>query len=391
MSPVQHVNPQHALKFARISEYSGTAMAEPDKKFLRPLVERIKGGGCVLLIGPGVAVDTSQPDRPTMTSLLARRLAADPSLQGRCPPEMESNLRYVAELHYESNRNLEDLAIITADFYQGLKNTTTPFHRHLAELPFRLCIDTSPDDFMLEAFLATGRKKPASAHYNFRTVARNPFLKAPSEAEPLVYYLYGHSRDLYSLVLRESDLIEFLIAIVRGDPPLPDYIKGRLGDPETTFLFVGFGFQNWYLRVLLHVLKIYGHKSRAVALEDTGFFRTLGAPRPLATSPGTGGSSSGSCRGMTLLNSSAQSIAPPSEPRRPPHFPSPGPVLQRPSSATLLKTAKRSRPSAQPYRYGVSRSGGTNRTYAPARTGIECWWTLSANELTTSLSSRAQK
>lgn len=122
-------------------------MAEPDKNFLRPLVERIKGGGCVLLIGPGVAVDTSQPDRPPMTSLLARHLAADPSLQGRCPPEMASNLRYVAQLHYESNRNLEDLAIIAADFYQGLKNTTTPFHRHLAELPFRLCIDTSPDDF----------------------------------------------------------------------------------------------------------------------------------------------------------------------------------------------------------------------------------------------------
>ena len=157
---------------------------------------------------------------------------------------MANNFGYVAQLHYESNRNLEGLAIITRDFYEGLKNTTTPFHRHLAELPFRLCIDTSPDNFMLEGFLATGRKKPASAYYNFRK-ALNPFLKAPSEAEPLVYYLYGHSRDLYSLVMTESDLIEFLIAIVRGDPPLPDYIKGRLGDPETTFLFVGFGFQKW--------------------------------------------------------------------------------------------------------------------------------------------------
>jgi hypothetical protein len=79
--------------------------------------------------GTRVAVDTSHPDRPTIASLLARRLAADPSLQGRCPPEMEGNLRSVAQLHYESNRNLEDLAIITADFYEGLKNTTTPFHR----------------------------------------------------------------------------------------------------------------------------------------------------------------------------------------------------------------------------------------------------------------------
>jgi hypothetical protein len=222
-------------------------------------------------MGPGVAVDTSLPDHPPIRSLLARRLAADPSLQGKCPPEMEGNLRYVAQLHYETKRDLEDLAIITADFYDGLKSVTTPCHRDLAELPFRLCINTSPDDFMLEAFRASGTKKPGSAHYSFRK-ALDPILKRPSEKEPLVYYLYGHSKDLYSLVLTESDLIEFLVAIVRGDPPLPDYIKGRLGDPETTFLFMGFGFQNWYLRVLLHVLKIYGHKSRAVALEDTEFF-----------------------------------------------------------------------------------------------------------------------
>ena len=236
-------------------------------------------------MGPGVAVDTSRPDRPPITSLLARRLAADPSLHGKCPPEMEGNLRYVAQLYYEDKRDLEDLTIVTADFYQSLKNTTTPFHRNLAQLPFRLCINTSPDDFMLEAFRATGTKTPAAAYYSFRK-ALDPLLKTPSETNPLVYYLYGHSQDLYSLVLTESDLIELLVAIVRGDPPLPDYIKGRLGDRETTFLFVGFGFQNWYLRVLLHVLKIYGHKSRAVALEDTGFFRILGAPRPLATSPG---------------------------------------------------------------------------------------------------------
>src|SRR5262245_22894568 len=112
-------------------------MLEPDKKFLRTLVERLKGGGCVLLMGPGVAVDTSLPDHPPIRSLLARRLAADPLLQSKCPPEMKDNLRYVAQLYYETKRDLEDLAIITADFYHGyhgLKNITPPCHRALAEL-----------------------------------------------------------------------------------------------------------------------------------------------------------------------------------------------------------------------------------------------------------------
>jgi hypothetical protein len=244
---------------------------DADGKFFRGLVERIRAGGCVLLMGPGVAVDASSPERLPVTTLLARRLAEDPELQARCSPEMAGNLRYVAQLHYEVKRDLEDLAIVISDFYQGLKGTTTAFHRNLAQLPFRLCINTSADDFMLEAFRATGTKRPAAAHFNFRRPLES-LLRQATETEPLVYYLYGRSDDLYSLVLTESDLIEFLVAMVRGDPALPDYVRGRLGDPDTTFLFVGFGFQNWYLRVLLHVLKIYGHKSRAVALEDVSFF-----------------------------------------------------------------------------------------------------------------------
>jgi hypothetical protein len=242
-----------------------------DPKFLRALVERIRAGRCVLLIGPGVAVDVSGTERIPIATLLARRLASDPVIQPRCSPDMEGNLRYVAQLHYEVKRDLEDLALVIADFYQGLKGKTTEFHRNLAQLPFLLCITTSADDYMLEALRATGTKNPVAAHYNFRK-ALDPMVQPPTEIKPLVYYLYGRSEDLYSLVLTESDLIEFLVAVVRGDPALPHHVRGRLGDPDTTFLFVGFGFQNWYLRVLLHVLKIYGHRSRAIALEDTSFF-----------------------------------------------------------------------------------------------------------------------
>jgi len=252
-------------------EIDKAKLADAESKFIRVLVERIKGGGCVLLMGPGVAVDLSVPNRTPITTLLARQLSSEPALQNRCPPGMECDLRYVAQLHYEVQHELEDFAIATADFYKGLKGTTTPFHRNLAELPFRLCITTSPDEFMLEAFKATHRKNPAAAYYSFRS-QQTAWLQEPTETKPLVYYLYGHIDDIYSLVLSENDLIEFLVAAVRGDPALPDYVRKCLGDPDTTFLFVGFGFQNWYIRVLLHVLKIYGHKSRAVALEDTSFF-----------------------------------------------------------------------------------------------------------------------
>jgi hypothetical protein len=89
---------------------------------------------------------------------------------------------------------------------------------------------------------------------------------------PALFHLYGHPSNRESLVLTESDLIEFLVRVVQRDPALPDEIRGHVGDLDTSFVFVGFGFQFWYMRVLLHVLNVYGHKDRSVALEDPAFF-----------------------------------------------------------------------------------------------------------------------
>lgn len=257
---------------------TGPDLADPDSRYIHKLVERIRrgddktGGGCVLLLGPGVAVDPGDAQRTCVTTRLARRLASDPLVQPRCTRGMEDNLRNVAQLYYQAHdQDKDDLALVVKDFYAEFQNKTTAFHRNLAQLPFRLCISASPDDFMFNAFREAG-KNPNRAHYNFHR-DRNPGLIRATEKSPLVYYLYGRGDDLDSMVLTENDLIEFLVSVIRGDPDLPDFVKGPLGDRDTTFLFLGFGFQNWYLRVLLHVLNIYGHGSRAVALEDASFFQ----------------------------------------------------------------------------------------------------------------------
>ena len=253
-------------------EVIAAATSDADRKFIRALADRVRGGNCVLLLGPGVAVDPRSADSPLLSTLLAHHLASDPDLQGRCPPEMQGNLRYVAQQYFQAKRSLEELHIETCDFYRNYEGLTTDCHRHLADLPFKLIISTTPDDFMFQALSETQGKRPAAAHYDFRRPEPVRIEALPSAAAPLVYYLYGRHARPTSLVLSENDLIEFLVDVVRGEPPLPDYLRGRLGDPETTFLFIGFGFHNWYLRVLLHVLKVYGHTGKAVAIEDTGFF-----------------------------------------------------------------------------------------------------------------------
>jgi len=68
-------------------------------------------------------------------------------------------------------------------------------------------------------------------------------------------------------VLTEEDLIDFLIAIVSKNPPLPPSIAAELQKPARSMLFIGFGIKHWYLRVLLHVLRAANPDSRSFALE----------------------------------------------------------------------------------------------------------------------------
>jgi hypothetical protein len=56
------------------------------------------------------------------------------------------------------------------------------------------------------------------------------------------------------LVLSENDLLDFLIGVVSERPPLPNSLSRALKRSGQSFLFIGFGISQWYLRVLMKVL-----------------------------------------------------------------------------------------------------------------------------------------
>jgi hypothetical protein len=244
---------------------------EKERRELRILVEQIKSdSGCVLVLGPRIAVRAEDPARRPLDEILAGELVSSLKTAAKEPPP---SLRRAADLHYKENRSRAALEIDVRDFYARETNSTTNFHRHLAQLPFRLCISASPDSLMLTAFEAAG-KRPQRDYYSFQAQRRGKRagVVAPTVESPLVYYLFGHHDDGASLVLTEADLIEYLVQIIKGDPPIPDEVRSILRDPYASFLFIGFGFQNWYLRVLLKVLDVYGHRNAAIAFEDRQFF-----------------------------------------------------------------------------------------------------------------------
>ena len=134
------------------------------------------------------------------------------------------------------------------------------------------CVTASPGHQMETALKEAG-KEPRSDYYNFRGKKQDRKVEiVPTAAKPLVYYLFGDHDDRQSMVLTEMDLIDYLVQIVKGEPPIPDTVRSILADNDSSFLFLGFGFHNWYSRVLLKVLNVYGHNDKPIAFEDPEFF-----------------------------------------------------------------------------------------------------------------------
>ena len=242
-------------------------MSDNRNRDLRRLLETIQRGNCVLVLGPGVATNPADASGEPLTCALARALAKE--LRGGLPFAGPATLSYVAQL-YEQELDRTDLELAIDDFYRPFETQTGELFRHLAALPFRLCIQTTPDQHLANAFREVG-KRPQLDHYNFRKPGPASF-RSPEAEAPAIYQLYGSREELGSLVVTENDLLDFLANVIRGTPALASYVTSELSDPDTSFLFLGFGFERWNARILLHALQTYGRRNRSLALEGESFF-----------------------------------------------------------------------------------------------------------------------
>ena len=239
------------------------------------LVRSICRGHCILLLGPDIALDPYDPGSEPLTAILAKNLARD--IAGYGHTFGDNDLPQIAQMCLQHGHSgpvrsgHTDLEYAVEDFYRPYSKQTSQFNLDLAALPFEICVTTSFDRFLINAFEQTSGKSPTHDYYDYRS-GRVPNLTEPDVDHPLVYGLYGDVDDSQSLVITENDLLEFLVSIIKGQPKLPALLVERFKDPRTSFLFVGFGFYHWHLRILLHVLRAQQRRNRSIALEHERFF-----------------------------------------------------------------------------------------------------------------------
>ncbi len=223
----------------------------------RNLMNAINNERCILLLGPAVASTKQNGNWQPLTQAFAHYLAKELDYEGiTYDASMRDDLVYIMQRFMTIPGVLQtDPADEAKAFYQKNAFKANSILENLANLPFHLIINSTPDDLTAQAFKAAGKYQLQHTYYNFRKEDKNLVIPDFSKDKPLVYNLLGHYKDPDSLVLTESDRIKFVSNVVRNEPRIPVSITSEF-DERKTYLFVGFNWDEWPLRLLLTSLNL---------------------------------------------------------------------------------------------------------------------------------------
>jgi TIR domain/SIR2-like domain len=221
------------------------------------IVEGVRRGKCVLLLGPQVAMSSPDGARhhyaeaPETAAELSRRLAVDadyPGLDATRLDEVASFFDWVFSRRH--------LAKAIAEGMTGPHIAPSPLHRILAALPFPMTITTNHDhlfdDALREAQTLDGAlKQPVVCVYELdRKRTREELDYEPSEQSPLLFKLFGDIDNPRSLVVTAEDHINFIQRLGDGYSPHSALSFIRYYLERWDWLFVGYDQRDIGVRLL---------------------------------------------------------------------------------------------------------------------------------------------
>ncbi|MCB0599180.1 MAG: toll/interleukin-1 receptor domain-containing protein [Lewinellaceae bacterium] len=259
------------------------------------LIRAVKDGECILVLGPGVATLERDGERLSLTTLLARHLAEKlRQLQPGAPLLDGDNLPYVAKAledaiflkEVASNRNYSPenaraaLAETIQDFYGQFTFQDFPVYRQLARMPFHFVVETNPAPFLAQAYDQENKFDARCLYYHYANPSHNNRIQIPEgdirEDSPLVYHLFGAAEEPGSMVVTERDQLAFLDAILQKENTagIPSsvaihFTSARERQFDKTFVFLGFDFNQWHLRLIMHLIARYQRQRETYALQDS--------------------------------------------------------------------------------------------------------------------------
>ena len=154
-------------------------------------------------------------------------------------------------------------------FYAGYTFTDFPVYRQLAQMPFRFVVETSPAPYLRRALDDENKFDAKCYYYHYTNPTHNNSIKIGENEirpdAPLVYQLFGSAEQPDSMIITERDQLAFLDAILQQENTagIPNSVaihftsvkdKTATQHFDKTFVFLGFDFNEWHLRLIMHLI-----------------------------------------------------------------------------------------------------------------------------------------
>lgn len=249
------------------------------------LVTHVQEKSCVLVLGPSVLCGKNERgEEVPIRRMMALRIGQEiekisRERSGNQPgPSLPDpgDLALMSSLYKQEKIGSDtEFSTLLTDFYRTFSQPSELLIQ-ISKLPFRVILNTTPDNLMKRAYSKWG----SSAEFKYYLIGEGkPLEIEAAEGVPVVYNLFGSLEDRNSLVLSQAHQMDFLDKIKGADTGLPPGLR-RLLQTAQSVVFLGFDFENWYMKVFLHLLDLNDNAENIVAVHYTG---TETTPPPAIT------------------------------------------------------------------------------------------------------------
>jgi SIR2-like domain len=229
------------------------------------LLRLIKKGKCTPFIGAGACADVLPIGKE-----IANKWAKTYNYPLKDSDDLARVAQFVAIEQYDMFPKEEIIDQFEGAHPPNFSELDEP-HSALAILPLHVYITTNYDDFMVQALKKQNKEAvrdfcawnkyledlkkfdpnlPSSSSPSSASSFVNYMRYSPNSGQPLVYHLHGYTDVAQSMVVTESDYLDFLIYMVKNwQGLLPAVVRTALSG--AALLFVGYSLADWNFRVLL--------------------------------------------------------------------------------------------------------------------------------------------
>jgi len=205
------------------------------------LIRAIKNEGAILFIGPNLEKNANGVP---VYHELCRKLVKD--------YENEVSFDEKEHFFFFTEPNAKNDVIYDIKEYYEKNDFGHDIYSKIAAIPLHLIVSLSPDDALHNVFDEYNVKHNFAFYDSYKNE-----VEKPSIDNPLIYNLFGlATKGKY--ILTQEDYFNYLKSAI-GDSVLPQKINIAL-KAASHFIFIGFDFDKWYIRLLLMILNFHVDK-----------------------------------------------------------------------------------------------------------------------------------